>query len=217
MIEDFDKSIFKKCLPMFGEKPVVFDVGAHKGAYTDFVLDQIPGADVYLFEPNPDLFKLLEWRKNAFPYAVADGPGQLTFFKCPTKNDELSSLYKRTIFEETGFEKVNVGVTSVDFFCKHYGVDEIDFLKVDVEGAEKDVISGCANMLALKKIKFIQFEYGSTYLDSGIHLTDIITMAGIAGYKTYELIADKFNEVTENNFVDDYRYTVFLLTYLQCS
>lgn len=216
MIEDFDKDLFKKCMPFFSEKPVILDIGAHKGAYTDFVLGMIPGADCYLFEPNIDLYNALKAvYKNVSPFAVCEGTGIKIFNVCPKKNDELSSLYKRKIFDETGSESVSVKCTSIDELSISNNLEQIDFVKIDVEGAEKDVISGASGMMNNKKIKFIQFEYGSTYIDADIQFTDILKIASGLGYKCYEIIKEKLIEVTQQNFVNDYRYSVFLLTYIE--
>lgn len=216
MIEDFDKDLFKKCMPFFSEKPVILDIGAHKGAYTDFVLGMIPGADCYLFEPNIELYNALKSvYKNVSPFAVCEAAGTKIFNVCPKKNDELSSLYKRKIFEETGSDSIAVKCTSIDELSISSGLDEIDFAKIDVEGAEKDVIVGAENVMRDKRIKFIQFEYGSTYIDADIQFVDILKIASGFGYRCYEIIKDRLTEVTEKNFVNDYRYSVFLLTYIE--
>lgn len=217
MIEDFDRDLFKKCMPYFGKPPVIFDVGAHQGHYTKFVLETIPGADCYLFEPNNELFVRLCQYKNVFPLAVSDTTGPKIFHVCPKTNDELSSLYKRQVYEQTGIEDIIVQSVALDLFCMDLKINEIDYLKVDVEGAELDVLNGCPSMMRNKKIKFIQIEYGGTYKDAGITFIQIIQTANLFGYRVYELIENKFSEVTEQNFKEDYRYGVFLLTYLPCS
>jgi len=218
MIEDFDKNLFKKCMPFFGDSPVIFDIGAHKGSYTDFVKEVLPSAKCYLFEPNIDLYaKLKNKYEIVYPLAICESTGFKTFHVCPKKNDELSSLYKRSIFDETGYESIKVRCASVDSLSIQHDLEQIDFIKIDVEGAEKDVIVGCAAMMHDKKIKFIQFEYGSTYLDAEINFTDILKVSAVFGYKTYELVNNTLTEVTEANFINDYRYSVFLLTYIKCS
>lgn len=228
MIEDFDRDLFKKCIPYFDKLPVIFDIGAHEGHYTKFVLETITDADCYLFEPNEKLFKNL-WKTfqynemvrkppNVFtsPFAISDREGYKIFFNCPKANDELSSLYKRKVFNDTGFEETEVQCTSIDLFSTLFKVQEIDYIKVDVEGAELDVLNGCHSMMRDKKIKFIQIEYGGTYKDAGITFKQIIQTANLFGYRVYELVKNNFTEVTEENFIEDYRYGVFLLTYLPC-
>lgn len=217
MIEDFDKDLFKRCMPYFDKPPVIFDVGAHEGLYTKFVLKTIQDADCYLFEPNEILYHTLCSYKKVFLLAVCDRNGWQTFYSCPKASDELSSLYKREVFTQTGCEESPVYCTSIDSFCLDNRIKKIDFVKVDVEGAELDVLNGCPSMMRNKQIKFIQIEYGGTYIDAGIKFTQVIQTANLFGYRVYELIENNLIEVTEENFIEDYRYSVFLLTYLPCS
>jgi len=209
MIEHFDKDLFKKCLPHLGKQPVIFDVGAHEGKFTEFVVGILPQAKCYMFEPNIELAIKI----NAYAFAISDHNGFVPFYVPPKKNDELSSLYKREVFEETGYEKVGVECKSIYAFCLDHAIEEIDYLKVDVEGAELDVLNGCKWMMRNKKIKFIQIEYGGTYPDAGITFMQVIETANKYGYNVYD---DKFNPVTTINFIEDYRYAVFLLTYIKC-
>jgi hypothetical protein len=57
-------------------------------------------------------------------------------------------------------EKVQARVTSGDEFCAEHSIDQIDFLKIDVEGAEWDVLRGFESMLSRGAIRAVQFEYG---------------------------------------------------------
>lgn len=217
MIEKFDTDLFKRCMPYFDKPPVIFDVGAHEGHYTKFVLEIIPDADCYLFEPNANI-NLPSYFKT-YQYAVCDtNEDKIFYIPLEKKNDELSSLYKRAVFKDLGWiEEEIVQCITIDHFSQLMKIPEIDFIKVDVEGAELDVINGCPSMMRDKKIKFIQVEYGGTYPDAGIKFTQVINTANLFGYKVYELIDNRFNEVTIENFIEDYRYSVFVLTYLPCS
>ncbi len=48
---------------------------------------------------------------------------------------------------------------TLDFYCENNGIETIDFLKIDVEGFELNVLKGGARMLKNKKIGMIQFEF----------------------------------------------------------
>lgn len=45
------------------------------------------------------------------------------------------------------------------------GIREIDFLKIDVEGAEHLVLRGLEGLLRERRVRFVQFEYGKIYPD----------------------------------------------------
>lgn len=211
MLEQIDKDIFLHCLPQMRAKPVVFDIGAHKGAYTDFVKEVCPCAEVYLFEPNAELAKSIKHQK-VFNTAVSDVDGHIFIFLCNGKNDELSSIYQREVFFDLEVKSISVPSVSIDAFIKVENIERIDFVKIDVEGAERDVLLGSIKAMGEKRIKFLQIEYGGTYLDAGIEFTDIIWLVNLQGYKVFEK-TDVWKEVTLDNFVEDYRYQNFLLTY----
>lgn len=211
MLEQIDKDIFLHCLPQMRAKPVVFDIGAHKGAYTDFVKEVCPDAEVYLFEPNKSLADKIK-HDHVYNLAVSHTVQPIPFYLCSEANDELSSAHKRCVFEEFETRFMMVPSTTVDHFIKANGITFIDFLKVDVEGSELDVLEGSFEAMSKKRIKFLQIEYGGTYPDAGIQFTDIIKFANYVGYKVFEK-TDVWKEVTLDNFVEDYRYQNFLLTY----
>lgn len=212
MLTEEEKIIFDKCIPYLPTSPVIFDVGAYKGAYTDYVLSKVPDADCWLFEPNADLHAQLSKYK-AFDIMLLDREGVQPFFRCLNKADELSSTYRREVFGQIEYEEQQKPCTSIDAFCLEHLLPSIDFLKIDVEGAEMDVLNGCMNMLQDKNIHFIQVEYGGTYPDAGISFLDIIQLIGQFGYRAYELVGDKLNLLTEENFVEDYRFANFLITH----
>ena len=214
MLEQIDKDIFIHCLPHIGNNPTVFDIGAHKGHYTSFVKEACPSAVVYLFEPNADLAATIK-HDNVHNVAVSDGVYKILFHQCGSKNDELSSVYEREVFNDLETSAIEVPAITIDYFLEEKKIEIVDFVKIDVEGAELDVLNGAIKSMTLKKIKFLQVEYGGTYLDAGIKFTDVIKFVNLVGYRVYEK-TNIWREVTIQNFVEDYRYQNFLITYLPC-
>jgi len=62
--------------------------------------------------------------------------------------------------------KIVVNTIRLDTWVKENNINIIDFIWIDVQGAEKEVIEGCKNIL--NKIKFIQLEYGETSYEGGL-------------------------------------------------
>ena len=54
-------------------------------------------------------------------------------------------------------EKIEVTTRSLDSFCEQMGIDHIDFMWMDVQGAEKEVFLGAKNMIG--KIDYVYTEY----------------------------------------------------------
>jgi FkbM family methyltransferase len=208
-----EKTIFTVASKYLSKQPVVFDVGAYKGYYSEFVLSLLPEADCFLFEANKILSNDLSKKYYCFNVAVGKDNGDKTFYTCLESADELSSLYNRPVFGDVKMEPVTVTCTTIDKFCTDNNIDVIDFLKIDAEGAELDILLGSEIMLREKRIAFAQVEYGGTYPDAGITFMQIISFVTPFGYKVYELIDGKMKPVTKENFVEDYRYTNFLITH----
>lgn len=61
-------------------------------------------------------------------------------------NDSLNSLYNNLevayLASQSTIETINL-----DFFAQEYGVDAIDFIKIDVQGAELDIFKGGSQVL----------------------------------------------------------------------
>lgn len=213
MLTEDEKILFNISKKYLHNPPVVFDVGAHKGSYTEYVLSQIPSAECILFEPNGELYNELVKKYNAFGILLGETSGVKPFYQCTNDADELSSTYNRPVFSDVEHNQEIIKCITMDSFCESTNINFIDFLKIDVEGAEMDVLKGSFKMLSKHKIMFLQVEYGGTYPDAGITFMDIINFIELYGYKIYELIEGKIQQVTKVNFIEDYRFTNFLITY----
>ena len=77
----------------------IVDIGAHKGFYSQILLEKYPNANYYLFEPQKNLYNMLIEKFNKknfhiFNFGLSDENKELDFFQ--TKNDDgLGSIYKR--------------------------------------------------------------------------------------------------------------------------
>ncbi len=134
--------------------PVVFDVGANLGDWTQEVLAVNPQATIDCFEPALTTFSQLTARGFASnvicnQLALGDAPGEIEFFV--HTDSKISSIYPGYIVRAADHVE-RVTVTTVDDYCVRNGVDRIDFLKIDVEGHDLAVLKGAREMLAGKRI-----------------------------------------------------------------
>ena len=65
---------------------------------------------------------------------------------------------------------VKVPATTLDEFCSAHQISKIDYLKLDVEGAEILALQGARELLARKAIRYLQFEISKNMLD-GLNTT----------------------------------------------
>lgn len=115
----------------------IIDVGANVGMWTETVLKNAPGAACLLFEPSrlavADLKKRYGASKRVVirPVAVADSPGQMTFYE-EAAHGETSSLVGR--FAAATATPATVEITALDCELERIGWDLVDYLKIDAEG-----------------------------------------------------------------------------------
>jgi|HubBroStandDraft_4_1064222.scaffolds.fasta_scaffold316087_1 FkbM family methyltransferase len=203
--------ILKTKLP---DDPIVFDVGAHKAEYSDYLVSVIPKALCMLFEPSDELFKWLQDNKtySMWKCAVKDADGLFWFWDIPGR--EISSLYYRKVFNDIPeLTKRWVMCRTLDYIHRHVCHTNwvISLLKLDVEGAELPALMGGSSLLKNKAITFIQFENGETLVDAGYGLPDVVRYLNSFGYRVYDIIDGAIVEVGDNN--DTLEYTNFVATY----
>lgn len=152
--ENFD--FLKSCC---GEGATILDIGAHIGLFST-VAAKIAGAygKIFAFEPAPATLPVLHQtiRINGMGalispinQAMGRAPGHTTFFVSDDEADNSNSLisYK----EDRKLNGISVEVNSIDNFVQTKRLAKVNFIKIDVEGAEYDTLSG--GLQVLKKFK----------------------------------------------------------------
>jgi FkbM family methyltransferase len=149
----------------------VVDVGAHVGYFSLLAARQVgPTGKVFSFEPDPINFELLERNINLNGYtnitavnaAVADAVGSRTLFQT-TLDSGRHSTYHHGL-PESG--SVEVDTWTLDAFIETKDWPVIDLVKVDVEGAEVDVLNGMAGLCErMPNIRLI-IEFNPALLES---------------------------------------------------
>lgn len=175
--------------------PVVFDGGAHVGDYTQIVLEARPGATIHAFEPAPDSFAALLER---FPsgvmvhnYGLSDEDGEATLYADEGQSQSASILPQERQHWENhgGFQPVGtVTLRTIDACCTEHGIEQIDLLKLDIEGAELAALRGARRMLDEERIGLIQFEYGMPARSARVYLRDFFDL--LDGWEIHRIVAD---------------------------
>jgi FkbM family methyltransferase len=174
-------------------KPVVFDVGANEGHWISSVLAICPAAEIHAFEPQP---ALAERVRATYPHvhlnAIGLGhePGTLELFDyADHPGSQHASVLPGVIDNVHGgsarSQKVPIG--TVDQYCAERRIEHIDFLKIDVEGFELNVLRGAPRMLKGGRIDVIQFEFNEMNLVGRTFMRDFFAELS-AAYVLYRLL-----------------------------
>lgn len=158
---------------------VVFDVGANRGQWLAGVRAHHPAAIIHAFELIPATRELLAAQADAavrvHPFGLGDVAGTVEVAHFPDRPWVSTMVLGKDIHGDA-FERLDVSVSTGDEFCAQQGIDHVDLLKVDAEGADALVLRGFAGMIGRSAITTIQFEYGRGYIFSRTQLRDCFAL-----------------------------------------
>ena len=170
---------------------ICFDVGANIGITTIWMARHCE--KVYAFEPVEN--NIIRFRDNLLVNKVTNVE-LITKAVSDTDNKE-EIFYIRESYGHHSLLKghiskiiqtIHVETITLDTFCTERNINHIDFLKIDVEGAELKVLRGASSLLKDKKIKIIVFEHSPILLlKQGLKKTAVIEMLINYGYNIYRL------------------------------
>ncbi len=132
----------------------VLDIGAHHGFYTLLASKKVgPMGVVVAFEPSPRERKKLLWHlrlhgcKNVRVegLALASTSGERTLFLVERNDTGCNSLRPPNAAGPS--RAMRVSITTVDEYIREHEVRNVDFVKLDVEGAEREILSGACELL----------------------------------------------------------------------
>ncbi len=213
MLVSGEKSFIDKIiknLALNNEGLIVFDVGANKGDYTNLLADEIKNIKILSFEPHPKTFKVLSKNCNQtniklFNCALSSNEGEFELFDYDSKDGSLHASLNAEIFSTIHNSSVishKVNVSTIDIICKENNINKIDFLKIDVEGYELDVLKGASRMLLNESIQIIQFEFTQLNTTTRIYFKDFWELLS-EHYNIYRLLPNDLLHIKNYNVTMD--------------
>jgi FkbM family methyltransferase len=136
----------------------IFDVGANVGQSSREFISAFPNATIYSFEPSPETFaKLLEGIPTCerfLPHNMGLSSRQAMLRFDTRRQNDMHRIGPNQEDETLPL----VEVTTLSAFCKSSNVGKIDYLKIDTEGHDLEVLRGAQDMLAAGAIALAQAE-----------------------------------------------------------
>ena len=169
---------------------VVCDVGANVGVWTGLALAAFPEARVHAFELSSSTFETLSRAHAEHPRCVlanvglSDAEGEVSYKDYGPDSGKNTLLTSADYHDRTTPARLLSGrVTTGDAYCAAHGIERVDVLKIDVEGAEHRVIEGFSGMLGRGAVRLVQFEYGYTHGDAHFLMRDFYALFERHGYR----------------------------------
>ena len=171
------KEEIKACLSLLKTKPNIFiDIGANKGLYTEGVVNKVASIESHIFEPSELNYNIL---KDKFLFSNSIKINKIALSNSNSKaklytdkpGSSIGSLTKRRLdhfdIEMNNEEEVDL-IRFDEYWEKNNTI--IDYVKIDVEGHELDVLEGFGKLIF--KTKLIQFEFGGCNIDTRTYFQD---------------------------------------------
>lgn len=170
----------------------ILDVGANRGSWTRSLLGLVPSCLVHAFEPSDEAFAELQALgtrdRRVIPHNIALGAHDSeAVLYADSPGSTLSSLSQRNLahLDLTFDHAQRVVMRHLDGWAREHGLDEIDAMKIDVEGHELDVLRGGERVL--ESIAVVQFEFGGANIDTSTYFRDFWTFFQERGFSLLRL------------------------------
>ncbi|MEA5466506.1 FkbM family methyltransferase [Leptothoe sp. PORK10 BA2] len=187
-IGNFELAELKFLMTSVNSGDVVFDIGANGGIFTVIAAKKVgENGHVYAFEPGGRELEILKrnielnglTNVTVVEVAVSNESGETKF--AISEDGAMNSISETQHPGQKIQSWTTVPVVTLDEFVAEQKIDHINFIKVDVEGAEKLVFDGAESLLDSHEPIIIMFEATN------------VTSSGF-GYSTKDIIYQLFNQ-----------------------
>lgn len=173
-----------RCMPKGG---VMFDLGANFGYYAITIASRLQGScQIYAFEPNPNTMRRFQTNialngiRGVSPLEVglSDEVGFARIVETP---DHSGAAYLR---ETAGS---GLPTISLDIFCEQNGIDRLDLIKMDIEGAELRALRGAVKTLKRFRPPLLIELNPETFEREGSSTRDVVVFLEDLGYAIFDV------------------------------
>lgn len=191
------KQIF---LSLIRRGDVVFDVGAHEGHYT-LLFSHLVGRKgaVHAFEPVPESFRKLRdttGRRGHFAnltlnqtaVGAEDGRVEISIPGSDRAQASMRPHQAGSWGNASARETIETPLTSIESYCRRRPIGRLDFIKLDVEGAELPVLRGAGNVLQKMRPIIFTEVCASWTADFGYRPADLGSFLQSQGYDLFYLV-----------------------------
>lgn len=198
--------------------PVCLHVGASDGRHSYVMTRVAPGAKIIAFEPSAFTFEVLKvclaWhgigdQVTPVHAAVSDEPGELVLVTPKKTSGRMGRAYAfvadeapegkaRPDLQDVGLEVQPTPAITLDGYCERHGLSRIDFIRMDIEGAEQKALAGARRLIERDR-PHVLLEIHPPMLESrfGGSGEAVVAMFRELGYRMFALNGDRLEERTD--------------------
>ena len=173
------------------------DIGAHYGYFTLLAAELVgTNGQIKAFEPSTKTFALLSKNTQGKPQiealqsAVSETEGEISFYEFPNlyseyNTKEIAQFENEAWFQQSPPKKVTIAATTIDKICNNGFLPKI--IKIDVEGAELEVIKGGEDILKQHSPTLVM-EYLTSERQNAAHrkASELLQSWGYSSYRIDE-------------------------------
>ena len=174
------------------DEPVFLDIGANIGKYSIELAKAFPACRCYSFEPNPVTFEQLAANTILIPnvkplnYGAGSNAQRIKLFVYKEESSTSHASLYRNVFKEchlqddSSIESIGCQIERIDDLIEAHVVPEtaIHFIKIDTEGHELEALKGALDVITLRGVRAVQFEFNEMNIVSRVFLKDFYDLLG---------------------------------------
>ncbi|MET3528407.1 FkbM family methyltransferase [Phenylobacterium koreense] len=198
--------------------PVCLHVGASDGRHSYVMTQVAPQAHIYAFEPSSFTFEVLKlclaWhgigaQVTPVHAAVADAAGELLLVTPKKTSGRMGHSYAYVASEapcgqvrpdvaDVGLEVEPTAVVALDDYCAANGIEHVDFIRMDIEGAELRALTGAQGIID-RDFPHVLIEIHPMMLEArfGGSADRVLEVFRSRGYRMFAVNGDRLEERTE--------------------
>lgn len=182
-------------LSTYGFSPrTILDIGAYQGDWTRMIKVIFPLSKVFMIEATPDKKSILKKVKEASGFEIAllgkKNKKSVDFYTADPRQTNITTgnsiyLEKTKYFDKK--LKVKLPMITLDELVKKRKLKNIDFIKIDTQGSELDILKGGEK--TIKSVELILLETQNLEYNSGApFMEDVIIDMKSYGFRLYDIV-----------------------------
>ena len=194
MDDNFNQIILKE---IKNPNPIFLDIGAGEAESINRFKNILPYSIIHSFEPIEERIQIIKSWLQTFPHnnnitlnhcAMGDKIEEKTFYV--NGKTKASSFLKLNKTNKIDFLKkeIKINVNTIDNYVKQNNIKHIDYLKIDTQGYEEEVLKGSIETLKLGIVKYIEIELIlSDYYEKTTNFYDMEKILLPLNYRIYHI------------------------------